>query len=540
MARPQVHDVVSTVHDRQPEDNLIELVLDLVDHLHDPKDVIVSASDNSFAAFQELIKAKFNLEDPAEKRRCDQALKHILPVLNPEGSDGHGTVCHHLGNERLSEALIHTVNSGSYRVGDENCKINVAMLVMLDPADQSYDHYLDWVKERCPFLKIYVVWTPSEEPGDSVGIIPRVLEKEEDSIPVIPPDAMYGKVSELARKTRAPLGFAYPAVLACCSVYVPPTDSVRPSIYVGQIGPVQSGKSVGKVRAGQLTGLLDSQGNVISQFCKETTPGSDRGLIKLYAGELVTKPSLLVSDEGRSIMQKGSIENSSLFTVLCELWSKDTAGVVDKKGLDECRVRLSLLLNLKIDSEAEFPKVFSHGSTHGLYSRFLFGYRGNEKWAWSDWYFDKPETIEIRTNPPHFPQTAFDQIHEWRDSIKGNSRHRLAEHALRVCLITASVNGDAIVGEKCVNAALRFMEWQEKIRARFMPASGESEWDTCMAEILQTFGDAPDGLPWSKTCDGKHWHRRFPRALKAIKENLIRDGKLIPNKDNKRFYLRGK
>jgi len=197
----------------------------------------------------------------------------------------------------------------------------------------------------------------------------------------IPEDAMYGIAKVIAKMLRVPIGFAYLVVVVMLSVRVKSSASIRAALYGALVGDVGEGKTLAMVRAGQLLGLTDGDGNVTSHLCKKTTPVSDRGLTKLFPGP-EAKPCVLLQDEMRSMMSKASIDTSTLASQQCGLWSQDQAGVIDKKGEEVCRVRLSILGNLKIENPSEFPKVFTHSTSHGLYDRFLLAVRGGEKWRW--------------------------------------------------------------------------------------------------------------------------------------------------------------
>ena len=97
--------------------------------------------------------------------------------------------------------------------------------------------------------------------------------------------------------------------------------------------------------------------------------------------------------------------------------------------------KLNMLGGLAINDAADFSRVFGAHSVKGLYDRFIFGY--SEKHLKFRPINIKPEFFD--TKLVHFPQWAWDAKDEWiGDDL---ARGRLAEHALRIALVTSSCNG---------------------------------------------------------------------------------------------------
>jgi hypothetical protein len=367
----------------------------------------------------------------------------------------------------------------------------------------------------------------------------EALAAPEAEIPAIPNEVMYGKVAEMARASKTPLGFAYPVVLAAaCGSGIYSASDIRPTLYVALIGDVHTGKSVARER---LAGLFRHHHLQITDesYVIEKTPGSDRGLYTIFA-ETAKRPGrsyLLSLDEMRNMMLKGSIENASLISVLCELWSKNFSGGADKKGSHEINLKLSIVGCLKAANPEEFAEVFNHHTAAGLWDRFVFGFTPPlEKWHYTS-LTKLISTVERFSEPTVSPDIE-EAIHQWINA--GKDRDRLGEIAARVAYISAAINGDTYLCDAALQSALRFVEWQEKIREIYRPAKGSNEWQECMNAVLDAFENAPGkALHWRQTATKKHWYRSFPRALSGVKRTLERDGVIVESKEHKKHFYQG-
>jgi len=179
--------------------------------------------------------------------------------------------------------------------------------------------------------------------------------------------ALYGKLGDMALATGLPLGWMYPSLLGVASALNirDHEGHVRASMYVANLAPVGSAKTV-VVEAAEKSIFLPLE---TAQY---STPSSDRGLAKMIGEDGNTV--LLVSDEFRAVLGKCQIPNSTLAQMFCTLWSKDQAGVADKKGFDKCIGRLCVLGNIACEDPTDFAKVFGNSTVTGMYDRFLFGY----------------------------------------------------------------------------------------------------------------------------------------------------------------------
>jgi hypothetical protein len=211
----------------------------------------------------------------------------------------------------------------------------------------------------------------------------------------------------------------------------------------------------------------------------------------------------------------------SLASILCELWSNDNASANDKKGVDECDVRLSILGNLPCDTPADFTSIFGSQTTKGLADRFVLG------WT-RDAYDYQPVEIKkqwIDVRPCSIPNWAFERKRDWALGHAG--RRRLGEIALRVALITSVMNDDLELKEDCLEKALKFADWQERIRDVYKPGMAENKEAECFEAIvglLHQHGTGVD-IHWAKTINSKGYYRRFGSTLiNRVKDSMVKEG----------------
>jgi hypothetical protein len=331
-----------------------------------------------------------------------------------------------------------------------------------------------------------------------------------------PVDCMYGKAGELATEIGVSLGIDYPAILTVCCGLKPcdTRGNVRGTLYTANIAGIGTGKTVSMQRA------VDSI--MVPEGCTmRTVTGSDRGVLKALGSTGTT--TVLLQDEFRNLMSKMATPGSgiSLASILCELWSSDNASASDKRGVDECDVRLSILGNLPCDTPADFTSIFGSQTTKGLADRFVLG------WT-RDVYDFQPVDIKkqfIDVRPCTIPNWAFERKRDWALGHAG--RRRLGEIALRVALITAVMNDDLELKEDCLEKALLFAEWQERIRDIYKPGMAENKEAECFEAIvwlLHQHGTGVD-IHWAKTINSKGYYRRFGSTLiNRVKDSMVKEG----------------
>jgi hypothetical protein len=356
--------------------------------------------------------------------------------------------------------------------------------------------------------------------------------------------AMYGKLRELAtRFPRLPEGWLYPSLLAVASTLRirDAGGHVRPNVYVALLGEVGLGKSACMEAARQSLRLDDPEDTIV-----EEVPSSDRGLANILSEERPVPPAtalpvLLMLDEGSALMAKGAIQGSALPQMMNQLWSKENAGVTDKKGRAPCYGRLSMLINIACKDPSEFAALFGSATVKGLYDRFLFGYSDKQvKYRPPDF---GPEAIALE--PVRIPEWVWEAKDEWAGDIP--ERRRLAEHVLRVALATAAVSGDWEVTRECFEAALRFMEWQQRLRAVYRPGLAETKEAECYEAVYTALHERHARqqaeklvhrkvehyeiemdeaerwrlLHFSEVVNSKSYYRKFAGLIDRVKRSMI-------------------
>ncbi len=457
-------------------------------------------------------------------------------------------------SEACAENFVTTVycKNKPVNVQGEPWHGRIKALVLLN--QEGRERFLHKVVGECsPYgLKTYRVTTAQHVPGaphvmqvctsfegwEGVPLSVDLTAPQDDGLALraIPTAAMYGKCYEIARQTYCPMGYAYPASVTGASVLVTGNCNVRPNIFGGLNGDIHTGKSLSASRAFMLLGLQDENGNPIGEQLVVGTPASDRGLYKLFPEKEFVK-RILYEDEGRALLGKGNIQGSTLISVLCAMFSRNRGGVADKFGKLELNVQLSMLLNFKVRDASEFPEIFTHATSHGLWDRFLFGVLGNEKWRYTPWDFSvERDVFKLEPSTPQVPAETFEAAHTW--SAAGEDRDRLAELALRVAYVTSAINGDPLVGAEAMNAALRLMEWQEQIRKVFQPAKGANEAEECVKTVLAAFTKENGySYNWREMGRKHHWYEKFANTLSRTKKTLIGEKLIGFDKATGRHYL---
>jgi hypothetical protein len=393
-------------------------------------------------------------------------------------------------------------------------------------------HYQD--EEKNSTITKRNVASNGEVLPDDVNLLAEALY-EQGGIPTIPVEAMYGKAADLARTLETPLGFAYPAVLtAACGAGIEASGTIRPTLYTSLLGSVGSGKSVTKDRVLELflpnKGFDDQPGDVRDPRNMPDTAASDQGLYRMLA-DTAGQPRLITQDEGRNMLNKASIDGSSLAPVLCQLFNMNYAGGADKMKQYSICVKLSMLLCVKIQNPSEFPEVFGFASAHGLYDRSLFGVHHADDYKFTPW--KKPEFTFEPTTPSVSPD-VFERVNDWGDKTD----RRLRELVLRVAYVSCAINGDDHLTDEAITAALAFIEWQKRLRVFYQTAKGSNEHQDCTETILGAFRDAPGKCgKWKKFAVSGNWYRKFPRVLTSVRKMLEAEGVLVYDASTKKYFL---
>lgn len=348
--------------------------------------------------------------------------------------------------------------------------------------------------------------------------------------------ALFGKLGEMARQTGLPLGWAYPGMLAMASALKIEDHggNIRSNMYCALIAPPGMAKTA-VAEAIEKTIFLPEG---VKTY---TTPASDRGLAKMIGNEGNTL--MLVEDEFRAVLGKCQVPNSTLAQMLCKLWSKDQAGVADKKGADKCVGKLCILGNIASDDAADFSKCFASSTVTGLYDRFILGY---------DTTVVKYRPMQVKSvvltdeMVVRVPAWVWDAKDRWAGDLP--TRRRLPEIALRVALISAAVNGDKEITAPCLAAALCFVEWQERLRSVFKPGLAETKEAECYEAVYAALraqhdyqcrnGEVPKGadlighdknalpefLHFTNIMTAKNLYRKYGKFVTGVKSTMLQEG----------------
>lgn len=249
---------------------------------------------------------------------------------------------------------------------------------------------------------------------------------------------------------------------------------------------------------------------------------------------------MLIQDELRDTFAKINIQGSSLAPLLCKMYYEDEGGSADKLGVHQARARLSILGALAITDATDFQAIFGSGTTAGLYDRFIFA-PGPSDWSWNHWWQVPPVASRLPVNVS-VKRSHFDRLEAWTAQGKalGINRGRLAEIALRVAVISSSASGERDLTEACVTAAIRFAEWQYRVRLVYGPGMALNQDAQCCSAILDALHEASarsgklNPVKWRDFVNNKSFNRKFGSSMVTrTRESLINGGHLEAELDDK-------
>jgi len=339
----------------------------------------------------------------------------------------------------------------------------------------------------------------------------------------MPESCMYGWLGDFARTLDAPLSAAYPTVLCIAAGYgVSNVGRLRANLFGNIIGRKNSGKTRVIERA------LESWHAPSDQQIVRRYPGSEVGLIQLLGGkkykdmeedDFVPKPYLLAQDEMRITFNKMDIQGSSLPNMLNEMFYRDDFGTASKQGNWVCCARLSVIGGLTADGPDQFAEIYGAATAQGTHDRTIFGIMPD------DWDFDDMWEPQIdlyrRAGTTELIKESYETIKQWRkDNVE---RRRLGEIALRVAVVTASLNHDPVVTPECLAAAIKFVEWQEKVRQWYAPSETDDLDGKAERAIIRALEQETDWVEWRDLSQKRNLHRAAKSAvrLNRVKKALI-------------------
>lgn len=372
-----------------------------------------------------------------------------------------------------------------------------------------------------------------------------VSEKEITAVDTdLPVECLDGWLGEICKeRMRAfPRAYAWLALLAAASVYVPRETKARCNLFVDLDGPVHSGKS----SAFEMAFHLLSLGKPALMKLKA---GSAEGLAERM-GDVGGAGRLLYPDELAHLLEKSMIERSSFARFLTSAFYDDEQELtVAKRKPLTFNARLTLAGGTVDD---QFGDLFGSATTGGLYDRFLFGKcPSGYQYLWRPLddvqpaYVPSSEeeglirgTVE-RPLPVCLQPSIFEVRDRWIKEL--GISPRVAELCIRAATISASFDGRRTLTEEMLGPALELAMYQTRVRFVLQPNPGENP-DARMSFTIRNW--------MTKHAAGGQWvgrrmlfrmvsgHRLgpgvFDRALRAMEFN----GELESGKVGKQTVIR--
>jgi hypothetical protein len=368
-------------------------------------------------------------------------------------------------------------------------------------------------------------------------------------------------------------GLVVPALM-CLASSLPLYDTMegaRINLYICLLAMVGAGKDTAIERAVGVLGLGEP-----GPFYSAYTPSGERSISNLIGdhapkkGETARQPGprqhCIVTYELEDTMNKSRGESSSVLQAMQWLYDHNNKTFSDskKESIQTICCRLSWLTALPIGSEGEidesaFPSVFGERSTHGITSRFLFGFaeeqfdrRKSRNWKPPSRYVET--TIEIEDVTVVEPlntvvgELKIANVEGFEDGVEAkylawqpetNASGRDTYHVLKVALVSALLSGHKKVAEDDWDFACAFMSWQEAIRETFMASKAkgtpQAQFNESVVraverqtEKLLAKGKKPDDcwIRWRKLSHDLKWYRHGMDVTRTI-DNLVAAGALI-------------
>ncbi|MFZ0979436.1 MAG: hypothetical protein WAN23_08540, partial [Candidatus Acidiferrales bacterium] len=358
-----------------------------------------------------------------------------------------------------------------------------------------------------------------------------VAAPDEIERPDMPESVLYGRLGEWTRthlKDFA-LAYAWPSMLAAASVVV--KGLLRANLYVGLIGPTDTGKSQAIERTLDMF-RLQQQG--LLEILKS---GSAEGFVE-RVGDRQGSPVLWFPDELAYVLERAQMQGASFPQILNTMfYHDDNKLTVTKRKFLQFNARLSLIGGLV---EENFEHCFGAETTFGLYDRFLFGICPSG-FAYS---YRPPEAVDLFNGDPvpsyHIPFVRSD-VWEARDEIRRaeNIDNRILEIAIRSALVCAAIDGQRELTSADLAPAWELARYEQRVRALFKPNPGRNFEGVVAHKILGYLKREPEKwFEWRTVKRATHVDDYGPsvceRALNALVfSSQIGIGKIPPPKGGK-------
>jgi hypothetical protein len=373
-----------------------------------------------------------------------------------------------------------------------------------------------------------------------------------------PEVALYGRLGELAKRMRMPLGLAYPALLGCYSV-VPDVDEmcgVRINLYTALIARKGGGKNTAIRRAKESI-------RIPQESCSKFAAGGDTQLCVALGDkpkvnekgnrdgkkrEPGPQKMLLLNNEISEMLKKSGIDASTLADRLCDFYDDNEFQKMVRGEMVKVNCRISWLggVPATVEEPDRFRELFGAATNDGLYERFIFGYEGSRRFKYGGWEPPPPPPQEYRELEDDIATgvhgcTLVHSIHpdavalkdEWispREEEAGNTR--LEFLMLKVAILAASANNEVEVSLPCMRAAIAFLEWQGRLKEVFqvgMAKNLEAEFDAMVIDAIQRLNEKTGTyVKWRRLRHDRKWNDKYGASnVTRWMEAMIDSGSLI-------------
>jgi hypothetical protein len=226
---------------------------------------------------------------------------------------------------------------------------------------------------------------------------------------------------------------------------------------------------------------------------------------------------LIYPDELGHLLSKAAIERSSFPYVLNTGFYEDQQAGGSRGHQFNFDCRLSIIGGVV---EEIFGDAFGLATTGGLYDRFIFGLCPQpHQFLW------RPFEGAAEPISPYAAVVNSD-VWEARDQwVKDGISPRVAEHALRVAYICASVDAKPTLRVADLAPALAFAKYQMRLRRVLSPNPGENTDARCAVAVRNWLSErAQEGSVWVRRRDlgrGINSARFGPGVFNRCLSNLV-------------------
>jgi len=328
----------------------------------------------------------------------------------------------------------------------------------------------------------------------------------------MPESVLDGRLGEICQRHlgRFPLAYSWPALVTTAGALIPRGDRpIRSNLYAGLVGPIQSSKTQTFENVFRVLGMWQHPVLLKAKF------GSAEGLITRLEDSEPNAVRLIYPDELGHLLKKANIDGASFSYILNSAYNEDRQEGGTKGKTFNLDCRLSLMGGLVED---EFGDSFGMATTGGLYDRFIFGLCPSPYQ-----HFFQPNEGQAETLTPvpaDIQPEVWEAHHQW---VKNGINPRVAEHALRVAYICASVDGRPTLRSADLEPALAFAEYQMKVRIVLAPNPGDNPDAICACKIRNWLAEHAQNGSWVSRRDldrGIHSHRMGPGVFNRCLQNL--------------------